>query len=298
MPNTANLNLIELVERFRSEDACREYLERLRWPDGAACPRCGSDSVSEIRDRDQFDCNSCRYQFSVTAGTIFHDTKLPLWKWFVAIYLILESKKGISANQLKRTIGVSYKTAWYLCHRIRAAMKDDDAELLRGIIEIDETYVGGKVRGKGMGYRGNKMAVIGAVQRGGDIRLQVIPVRDRLALRQFIKKHTDDETEVFITDEFAGYPDLSDDNTEHHRINHKAGEYVVGRVHTNTVEGVWSLLKRSIIGSYHKVSVKHLAAYLDELEWRYNNRDNPYLFRDTLRRMLHADALQYDELTA
>ena len=117
------INLVELVDRFHSEDRCRKYLEELRWPDGVECPRCGEKSVSQIKKRSQYDCNSCRYQFSVTAGTIFHDSHLPLWKWFLAVYLIVESKKGISANQLKRTLGVSYKTAWYLSHRIRAALE-------------------------------------------------------------------------------------------------------------------------------------------------------------------------------
>ena len=292
------MNLVTLVERFHSEDACREYLEKLRWPEGIECPRCQSKSISEIRDRDQFDCNSCRYQFSVTAGTIFHDTHLHLWKWFAAIYLMCESKKGISANQLKRTLGVSYKTAWYLCHRIREAMRGKGSELLRGAIEIDETFIGGKVRGKGKGYKGNKAVVVGAVQRGGEIRLKVAAGRDSLALREFIRRHTHDETDVFYTDEWDGYDGIGDKDTRHERIKHRAGEYVYGEVHTNNVENVWSLLKRSIVGSFHKVSVKHLDRYLDELEWRFNNRKNPFLFRDTLRRMIESDSLQYQRLTA
>lgn len=293
-----DVNLISLIERFRDEDACREYLERLRWPDGVTCPRCESGSISRIETRDQFDCNSCRYRFSVTAGTIFHDSHLPLWKWFVAIYLICESKKGISANQLKRTLGVSYKTAWYLCHRIREAVTTDQGSLLKGIIEIDETYVGGKTEGKGRGYVGNKAVVVGAVQRGGEIRLKVVKGRDQKSLRAFIRTHTDDATDVFYTDEWVGYDGIEDENTAHERVNHSLGEWVCGTIHTNNVENVWSLLKRSIIGSYHKVSVKHLDRYLDELEWRFNNRENPFLFRDTLRRMIESDNLEYAKLTA
>ena len=149
-----SMNLPELIEQFRSEDKCREYLEDLRWPNGVRCPRCGDKSVSWIEKRSQWECNgtSCRYQFSVTAGTVFHDSHLPLWKWFLAIYLIGESKKGISGKQLQRTLGVSYKTAWYLGHRVRSAMEEDSPVPLRGIVEIDETWIGGKHRrykGKG-----------------------------------------------------------------------------------------------------------------------------------------------------
>ena len=171
MAQTQELNLVSLIERFHSEEACMDYLEGLRWPDGLACLRCGSISVSRIKTRGQYDCNSCRYQFSVTAGTIFHDSHLPLSKWFVTIYLMLESKKGVSANQIKRTIGVSYKTAWYLCHRIRNAMTETDPPKLSAKVEVDETWVGGKKKGVGHGYRGNKSIVVGVVQRGGKTRL-------------------------------------------------------------------------------------------------------------------------------
>src|SRR5215212_7367187 len=141
-PYKTDINLVALVEQFRSEDACRAYLAELRWPDGVRCPRCDNASISRIAARDQYDCNACRFQFSVTAGTIFHDTHLPLWKWFLTTYMVTEARKGVSANQIKRTIGVSYKTAWYLCHRIRAAMTELSPTPLTGSIEVDETYVG------------------------------------------------------------------------------------------------------------------------------------------------------------
>ena len=146
-----DMDLPKLVEDFRSEAKCRAYLESLRWPETVACPRCQSVKISRIASRSQFDCDSCRYQFSVTAGTIFHDSHLPLWKWLLATYMMAEAKKGVSANQLKRTLAVSYKTAWYLCHRIRAAMKDANPRPLDGIVEVDETWVGGKRRGVGRG---------------------------------------------------------------------------------------------------------------------------------------------------
>src|SRR5712691_6724715 len=141
------MNLVRLIDQFGSEDRCRDYLKQLRWPDGPECVKCGSRSLSWISTRRQFDCNSCRARFSVTAGTVFHDSHLPLWKWFLATYMMCESKKGISANQLKRTLGVSYKTAWYLCHRIRSAMAEAEPRKLRGTVEVDEAYVGGVLRG-------------------------------------------------------------------------------------------------------------------------------------------------------
>src|SRR3989441_7721669 len=151
MPRAVNfkseMNLLKLVSRFDNDEKCRMHLEQLRWPDGVRCVRCQSPKISRMYKRNQFACESCGYQFSVTAGTIFHDSHLPLRKWFLAIYLMIESKKGISANQMKRTINVCYETAWYLCHRIRAAMKEVGLEALRGIVEVDETYVGGKTRG-------------------------------------------------------------------------------------------------------------------------------------------------------
>jgi transposase-like protein len=296
---TKPVSIVDIVHRFHSEEVCREYLEKLRWPDGVCCIRCGSCSVSEISTRDQFDCNDCRYRFSVTSGTVLDNTKLPLWKWFAAIFLMIEGKKGISANQLKRTLGVSYKTAWFLCHRIREAMRSMDADRLCGIIEVDETWVGGKAHGvgKGWGHR-NKAVVIGAVEREGKIRLQVIAARDRQTLHAWIKKNVDDKIEVIYTDDWPPYVGNADDDTRHETVNHSAKEWVRGLVHTNTVENVWSLLKRSVIGSFHHVSKKHLERYLDELEFRFNNRKNPFMFRDALLRVLEKDALRYQELTA
>ncbi len=291
-----DINLINLIERYHDEDNCRAYLEELRWPNGIACPHCGSMSISRIQKPRVFDCNSCRYQFSVTSGTIFHASHLPLWKWFATMYLMIESKKGISANQVKRTIGVSYKTAWYLCHRIRSAMSDGTPNLLKGIVEVDETLVGGKRKNVGHGFRGNKTIVVGATQRGGEARLQVIDGVDRKTLHQFIRENTAPDTEAIYTDDWPAYNGIADHDTRHETVNHSADEWVRGDVHTNSVEGIWSLLKRSIVGSYHKVSVKHLDSYLDELEWRFNNRNNEYLFRDTLLKLIRSENLEYREL--
>ncbi|MFC1935706.1 IS1595 family transposase [Chloroflexota bacterium] len=291
------MNLVKLMGMFHSDERCRDLLEALRWPDGLACTRCGSVKVWETA-RAQYHCGSCEYRFSVLAGTIFHDTKLSLQKWFLAVAIMVEAKKGISANQMKRVLGVSYKTAWYLCHRIRAAMGQTSRQPLSGTVEVDETYVGGKVRGKGHGYKGNKTIVAGAVQRGGDIVLQVVDDNGRHTLHGFIRNSIAPATERIITDEWRSYRDIADHDTTHETVNHSAEEWVRGDVHTNTVEGVWSLFKRSITGSYHKLSAKHLDAYLDELEWRFNNRKNPYLFRDTLIKLLGSTNLPYQKLTA
>jgi transposase-like protein len=294
----SEVDLPKLIERFGSEDKCHAYLEELRWPEGVKCPRCGSDKISRIKARRQFDCDGCRYQFSVRVGTVLQDSKLPLWKWFLAVYMMCEARKGVSANQLKRMLGVSYKTAWFLCHRIRSAMIQD-GELLRGTVEMDELYVGGKARGKGHGYRGNKTMVMGAIERGGKLRVQAMPGKHltRESAHSFVAGHIDDKAENIYTDENLGYPDLTDWNTKHRRVNHSQEEWVRGDIHTNTVESAWSLFDRAVIGSYHKLSVKHLNAYLDEFAFRFNNRDNPFLFRDTILALVEADVLTFQDLT-
>jgi transposase-like protein len=285
-----DINLVNLIERYGNEDKCRAYLEEQRWPDGVTCPRCGSKSISKYQDKYVFDCNSCRYQFSVTVGTIFHDSHLPLWKWFLAAYLMVESKKGISANQMKRALNVSYKTAWYLCHRIRNAMITETGKQLSGTVEVDETWIGGKKRDVGHGYKGNKVLAVGAVEREGDIVLEAIKHADRETLHNFIHSHTAPDTKAIYTDDWPAYNGIGDKDTIHETVNHSAEEWVRGD------ENIWSLLKRSIVGSYHQVSKKHLDAYLDELEWRFNNRENPYLFRDTLLRLINSENLTYQSL--
>ncbi|MCH7970860.1 MAG: IS1595 family transposase, partial [Chloroflexi bacterium] len=295
MPDQPNINITDLIERFHSDDECRKVLEELRWPSGVACIKCGSMSVSRISTRDQFDCNGCRHRFSVTSDTIMHDTHLPLWKWFMAIYLTVEGKKGISARQLGRTLGVARKTSWYLAHRIREALKTPDA-LLSGIIEVDETWIGGAAVGKGRHYMKNKSLVAGAVQRDGDIRLKHVPSTSKKVLHKFIGENISDDVEAIYTDEWPGYNDIADENTRHETVNHSIKEYARGDVHTNTVEGVWALFKRGVVGSFHGVSRKHLERYLDEFEFRFNNRDNPFIYRDALREIVHAPRLTFAEL--
>lgn len=299
------LDIVKLFQEYGTDEACRDYLEHLRWPDGVECPKCGSKSISRITTRKQFDCNACRHRFSVTTGTVFHDSHLPLPKWFAAVYLLCEAKKGMSALQLKRTLGVAQKTAWYLCHRIRAAMIDPTAEPLSGIVEADETYIGGKnrrsysTRSESAKHRfDNKTTVLGAIERGGKLRVRVAPNAEHDTVHGFLREHVAGDAEAIYTDSHRSYRGIADHNTRHEYVNHSADEWVRGDVHTNTVESAWSLFDRAVIGSYHKVSKKHLPAYLQEFEFRFNNRDSPYLFRDTLLRLLDSENLTYKELTA
>jgi len=306
-----------LIDTYASEDRCRTILEELRWPDGPHCPRCESDKLSRLAKRDQFDCDSCGYQFSVTAGTIFHDSHLPLRKWFVAVYLMTESRKGISANSLKRMLGIgSYRTAWYLCHRIRAAMGEGDPAPLSGTVEVDETYVGGKPRRKAgsplhgrefdtarrrevsQAWHRDKVIVLGAIERGGKLRVRVAERNRKANIKAFLDDVVADNASAIYSDEFRSYDWVGDADTVHESVNHRRGEYVRGIVHTNTMESAWSLFDRAIIGAYHQLSAKHMPAYLSEFEWRFNNRENPFLFRDTLARLVGADPLQYKELIA
>jgi len=313
MPRAVNhrsaTNLVDLFERFGSEDKCRLYLEKLRWPQGVTCVRCESKKISRIKKRNQYHCDACNHIFSVKAGTIFHDSHLSLVKWFMAIFIISEAKKGISALQLKRTIQVTYKTAWYMCHRIREAVKDvDHCDLLTGIVECDETWIGGKAKfmhedakvRKGIGKYGNRTAgktmVMGAIQRRGDVRLKVGTAPSKEELQSFIRAKIADECASIMTDENRSYEGIADKNTRHQTVDHFKKEWVRGDVHTNTLENVWSLFKRSIIGSYHQISVAHLDRYLDEFEFRFNNRGNPYLFRDTLLNLLTTSNIEYKQL--
>jgi len=293
------MNLVELVQEFADEAKCRRYLEALRWPDGVKCLRCQSSKVYRIAKRDQFVCDSCQYQFSVTVNTIFHDSHLPLWKWFLTVYLMMESKKAMSALQLKRTLHVSYKTAWYLCHRIRKAIEEVNPPKLRGTVEVDETFIGGVKRGYGAGYRGNKVVVLGAIQRGGPVRMTAEVKQKRPTkklLHGFIAKQVAPDAERIFTDAWPAYKGIADRDTKHETVNHLKKEWVRGDVHTNSIENAWSLFKRGVIGSYHKISAKHFDAYLDEFEWRFNNRQNPFLFRDTLLKLIASPNLEYKKL--
>jgi transposase-like protein len=301
------VTLIDVINLFDTDEKCRELLVRLRWPQGPECVRCKGPVVELETAKQLFYCKECDYQFTVTAGTIFNDSHLPLQKWFLAVLLLCEAKKGMSASQLKRTIwgqhNGSYKTAWYLCHRIRAAMKQVDQPMLDGTVEMDETYVGGKQTGKGVRFgRNQKQVVIGIRQRGGDLRFFHADDAKSGTLAKYIKENISADVEVIVTDELRGYPpamiEAGFHKRKHETVNHKAKEYVRGDIYTNTVESAFSLLKRGIIGSWHKISAKHLQAYLDEMTFRFDRRKRSDLFIDTLRHMVTAPVLTFEKLTA
>jgi transposase-like protein len=292
--------LLEMLSKFSTDEKCREILTKLRWPEGVTCPRCKERRVFWIQERKQFECGSCSYQFSVTTGTVFNDTHLPLEKWFAATYLLCEAKKGMSACQVQRTLGMSYKTAWYLCHRIRAAMATVDKPMLDGKIEVDETYVGG--RGKGLTKRGRgtkKRPVLGIRQRNGELRLFHAENVTSRSLEKFMRENISKDAEILFTDELAAYPNIAKRmGLKHAMVQHGIKEYVRGDAHTNTIESAFSLFKRGLRGSWHKLSAKHMQAYLEEMSFRFNRRDNSDLFVDTLRHMVTAPVLTFEKLTA
>jgi transposase-like protein len=291
------MNLMDVNTLFSTDAKCRELLTRLRFPEGPRCLRCKAPVVELETEKHLFYCKDCDYQFSVTAGTIFNDSHLPLEKWLTATLLLCESKKGMSACQIQRTLGIgSYKTAWYLCHRIRAAMQEA-ATMLDGTVEIDETYVGGKPR-KGI-PRHEKDVVIGIRQRGGQLRLIHAADAKAKTVREILGNHLSEDVEVIVTDEAAIYPFALNkkQRAKHKTICHKK-EYVSGLVHTNTVESGFSLLKRGIMGTWHNISAKHLPAYLNEMMFRFYRRKNSDLFLDTLRHMVTAPVLTFEKLTA
>jgi transposase-like protein len=297
----AKNSLSSLNVDFDTDAECRQALEELRWPNGVACLKCGSKSISRITTRKQYDCNACRHRFSVTTGTVFNDTHLALPKWFIAVFLMCESKKGISSEQLKRTLGVAKKTAWYLNHRIRKAMSDLHAAQLTGTVEVDETYIGSKRRTRGVGqgnWRPFKQIILGAVERNGRLRMSAGIDNRKVNLHGFIREQVAEDCPRIYTDELPAYKGIGDENTIHETVNHSAKEYVRGDVHTNTIEGAFGLFKRGLVGSFHQISRKHLDRYLDEFEFRYDNRRNPYLFRDTLQKLVTTEAMPYEQLTA
>jgi transposase-like protein len=298
----AFMALLEMLQKYSTDEKCREILTKLRWPEGVRCPRCKEDRVCWLDSRKQFECASCSYQFSVTTGTIFNDTHLPLEKWFAATYLLCEAKKGMSACQVQRTIGVSYKTAWYLCHRIRAAMAEADKPMLSGTVEMDETYIGGVGRGGKEHKMTAKDIVVGIRQRGGDLRFYHVKNNKSNTLAKYLKKSVSVDVDRVITDDWRGYPKammkVGIHKDQHKTINHSHKVYVIGDIHTNTIENGFSLFKRGIMGSWHHISGKHLAAYLEEMEFRFNRRERSDLFLDTLRHMVTAPILTFERLTA
>jgi transposase-like protein len=289
-----------IMTRFKDEGACKAFLQERRWPNGVTCPRCHNAKVFALKSRPfHWVCKgktSCGkrngYRFSVISKTIFENTNYPLKTWFQVIYLMLSSKKGISALQIQRLIGSgAYRTAWYMCHRIRAAMKDGGFGKLMGEVEVDETFIGGKwknkhvsVRRKGEGSNGphGKIAVIGAIARKGNVVAQIIEKVNAETLQGFVRQTVGEKVSLVATDEHTGYKGLSKSGYPHQSVSHAKGEYVRGNVHTANLDSFWSLLKRGVIGTYHKVSKSYLPLYLAEFSYRHNNRQNANVFNDVI----------------
>jgi transposase-like protein len=270
--------------RFHDEDAARAHLESLRWPDGWVCPHCGaSDRICRITSKTGEQgkgarpgllfCGDCRKQFSVTVGTVFEDSKVPLHKWVLATHLLCSSKKGISSLQLQRTLHVTYKTAWFMTHRIREAMKPINPEMLGGSnpVEADETFVGRKPGMKKHQGTGHKNAVLSLVERNGQVRSFHVPSVNAETLRPYLKANIVPEAHL-MTDDAGQYHNIGPEFAKHDVVNHSQGEYVRGNIYTNTAEGFFSILKRGIYGVYQHVSALHLHRYTTEFDFRYNHR--------------------------
>lgn len=266
--------------RFNDETAAREHLEALHWPNGPVCPHCGSFSATRLEGKKHraglIQCNDCREQFTVTVGTVFERSKVPLHKWLLCTHFLCASKKGMSAHQIGRMLGVTYKTAWFMCHRIREAMKPTTIEPMGGtdsVVEADETYVGGKAKNRAFGAPPKKQAVVALVERDGRVASFHVANVTAKTLRPLIVT-TVRRDSYLMTDESAVYPKLGGEFKGHGTVNHSAKEYVTtgGFKHTNTVENFFSIFKRGLIGTYHHVSEAHLGRYCTEFDFRYNSR--------------------------
>ena len=278
-----SLNLSKLAKHFSDEPAARALLEQMRWKGHPACPHCGGADPYKLTPKagsktrqGVWKCKACRKQFTVTVGTIFEDSHIPISKWLLAIHLICASKKGMSAHQIHRMLGITYKSAWFMAHRLRYAMSQEPlASKLRGVVEMDETYVGGVRKGRfgrPPAGDGTKAPVVALVERHGRARAFPVEAVNSKTMHEAIVRYVHPLLSELMTDEAQCYGGDKIGRIPHYTVKHGAGEYVRGRVYTNTVEGFFALLKRGIVGTFHHVSRGHLARYCDEFAFRYSAR--------------------------
>ena len=294
------MNIFEFFKKFEQNENAIKYLEEIRWKDEVICPYCSSKKTCKHQEKNKsrWQCWGCKKSFSVTVGTIFHHSHIDLNKWFLLIALILNAKKGLSACQAARDLGMNRPTVWSMMHRIRKAMATDQAELLKGIVEMDECYIGGKPRqenkkddepdnkGNPRGRGTKKTPVVGMVERGGNIKTIATTKYELKSkdLLKLVRKNINMKETILLTDEYLGYNNMNK-IVAHLTINHSY-EYANGDIHTNTIESFWAILKRGIVGQFHKVSKKYLQSYLYEFEYRYNGRNqgNNDIFNNLLMR--------------
>lgn len=280
--------LRQFMDQFPTEDSCLEHLMREQHGDRHDCAKCGKEAhYYRVSTRKVYSCEHCGNQIAPMAGTPFERTRTPLRDWFFVMFLFTTSRHGVAAKEVERQIGVTYKTAWRMCHEIRKYMAELDGNDPIGgggdIVEIDETLIGGSVSGKGSGYKANKTCVVGMYERGGELVLRTAISRNKAAMRALIQEHVLPGTHI-TTDEFGGYKDLADCGFTHSRVNHKRGQYHCRTTGAgvNAMEGFWAQLKRGINGTHIHVSGKHLWKYLGEFEYRHNMRHAPHLMLDRM----------------
>lgn len=289
------MTIIEIMKEYGTNKLCYQLLENIRWENGVYCPYCESKKTcikAEKKQNSRYQCQDCHKSFTVTVGTIFHKArKLP--EWFMILGLMLNAKKSKSSCEISRDIGMPQNSVWYIMNKIRKAMNTKESTLLKGIVEMDETYIGGKPRGNGDHKRGrgtDKTPIVGMVERSGEVRAEVINKGVSMnfkTLKAIFDRNVDKIKSVLITDEYGGYKAMDKNGVEHKVINHSK-IYVNGAVHTNTIEGFWSLLKRAWYGSHHHYNRCNTHLYVAETCYKYNNRGNETLFLDTVNRMLRA----------